>query len=140
MNMKFKTFHILGNWDMHLYTKLSFPSRIDCEKNWKRIRKQETGGFFPPLVPQSICHIYKKKTYHIKLKKKQNNETEILENEKRGTEKDRHVHTIKNCLTICVEFVHGYSYYESCLEFQPLAIDVIECYSSFFCFFVKLSK
>ena len=28
----------------------------------------------------------------------------------------------------------------SCLEFRPLAIDVIECYSSFFCFFVKLSQ
>ena len=67
-------------------------------------------------------------------------ETEILENEKRGTEKDWHVHTIKNCLTICEEFVHGYSCYESCLEFRPLAIDVIECYSSFFCLLRKIKQ
>ena len=84
------------NWNMHLYTKLTFSSRPEWEKNWNRIRKQETGDFFSPLVLQSICHIYKKKTYHIKIKKtnKQNKETDILENKKRGTEKDRHVHAI----------------------------------------------
>ena len=40
--------------------------------------------------------IFIKKTYHIKIKKtnKQNKETDILENKKRGTEKDRHVHAI----------------------------------------------
>ena len=40
--------------------------------------------------------IFIKKTYHIKIKKtnKQNKETDILENKKRGTEKDRNVHAI----------------------------------------------
>ena len=96
--MKFKTLHILGSW-IEICT---------CTQNWhslqdlneKRI-EIELGSkkrviFFSPLVPQSICYIYKKKTYHIKIKKtnKQNKETDILENKKRGTEKDRHVHAI----------------------------------------------
>ena len=140
MNMKFKTLRILGNWNMHLYTKFSFLSRIECEKHWERIRNQETGECFFSHWCLNLSVIFIKENLSHKIKKKQNNETEILENEKRGTEKDWHVHTIKNCLTICEEFVHGYSCYESCLEFRPLAIDVIECYSSFFCFFVKLSK
>ena len=129
------------NWNMHLYTKLTFSSRPEWEKNWNRIRKQETGDFFSRWC-LNLFVIFIKKTYHIKIKKtnKQNKETDILENKKRGTEKDRHVHAIKNCLTICEEFVHGYSFYESCLGFRPLAIDVIECHSSFFCFLVIFSN
>lgn len=61
----------------------------------KELGSKKRVTFFFPLVPQSICYIYKK-TYHIKIKKtnKQNKETDILENKKRGTEKDRHVHAI----------------------------------------------
>ena len=55
----------------------------------KELGSKKRVTFFFPLVPQSICYIYKK-TYHIKIKKtnKQNKETDILENKKRGTEKD----------------------------------------------------
>ena len=83
------------NWNMHLYTKLTFSSRPEWEKNWNRIRKQETGDFFSRWC-FNLFVIFIKKTYHIKIKKtnKQNKETDILENKKRGTEKDRHVHAI----------------------------------------------
>ena len=93
--MKFKTLHILGSWIEICTCTQNWHYLQDLNENWKRIRKQETGDFFFPLVPQSICYIYKK-TYHIKIKKtnKQNKETDILENKKRGTEKDRHVHAI----------------------------------------------
>ena len=111
MNMKFKTLHILGNWNMHLYTQFSFLSIIECEKHWERIRNQETGECFFSDWCLNLSVIFIKENLSHKIKKKQNNETEILENEKRGTERDWHVHAIKNCLTICEEFVHGYSYY-----------------------------
>ena len=142
MNMKFKTLHILGNWNMHLYTKFSFLSRIDCEKNWKRIRKQETWGFFPPLVPQSICHIYKKKTYHIKLKKNKIMKLKFWKTKREGSRRI----DMYGLSRIVSQFAKSSSMDTaiilllSCLEFRPLAIDVIECYSSFFCFFVKLSQ
>ena len=100
------------NWNVHLYTKLSLQ---ELNKKRRGIRRQVTVSFFP-LVPQSDCHNLKKKkpnqTYHIKWSKK-NNETEILEDKKRGIEKDWYVQAIKNCLTICEEFVHRYGYYES---------------------------
>ena len=120
--MKFKTLHILGSW-IEICT---------CTQNWhslqdlneKRI-EIELGSKKRVIFFSRWCLnlfvIFIKKTYHIKIKKtnKQNKETDILENKKRGTEKDRHLHAIKNCLTICEEFVHGYGYYESCLEFRP---------------------
>ena len=140
MNMKFKTFHILGNWNMHLYTKFSFLSRIECEKHWERIRNQETGECFFSHWCLNLSVIFIKENLSHKIKKKQNNETEILDNEKRGTERDWHVHTIKNCLTICEEFVHGYSCYESCLEFRPLAIDVSDWVLLLFLLLLRKTK
>ena len=69
MNMKFKTLHILGNWNMHLYTQFSFLSRIECEKHWERIRNQETGECFFSHWCLNLSVIFIKEAYHIKLKK-----------------------------------------------------------------------
>ena len=95
--MKFKTLHILGSW-IEICT---------CTQNWhsledlneKRI-EIELGSKKRVIFFSRWCFnlfvIFIKKTYHIKIKKtnKQNKETDILENKKRGNEKDRHVHAI----------------------------------------------
>ena len=75
------------NWNMHLYTKLTFSWRPEWEKNWNRIRKQETGDFFSRWC-FNLFVIFIKKTYHIKIKKtiKQNKETDIFGKQK---ERDR---------------------------------------------------
>ena len=69
MNMKFKTLHILGNWNMHLYTQFSFLSRIECEKHWERIRNQETGECFFSHWCLNLSVIFIKENLSHKIKK-----------------------------------------------------------------------
>ena len=142
--MKFKTLHILGSW-IEICT---------CTQNWhslqdlneKRI-EIELGSKKRVIFFSRWCFnlfvIFIKKTYHIKIKKtiKQNKETDILENKKRGTEKDRHVHAITEELSPNLRRVCPWiRLLWILLRIPALAIDVIECHSSFFCFLVIFSN
>ena len=142
MNMKFKTLHILGNWNMHLYTKFSFLSRIECEKHWERIRNQETGECFFSHWCLNLSVIFIKENLPHKIKKNKIMKLKFWKTKREGSRRID-MYTLSRIVS---QFAKSSSMDTaiilllSCLEFRPLAIDVIECYSSFFCFFVKLSK